>query len=756
MNKKTAVGVVVYPLIVIVMCAKPTDRSFEWRQNVEVPVTNATFTLGEQFDRLFPGFGPENDSDAHYLSILNVNQRYNEALKELEPDTVKGDTVAFAIFNEDTTEFVADEDSLEDKVYHGVVGPITISNAPVVTDTFPLPPGQASNLPISIPLAVQLDKIYTVLFHPTSGPLSVTITNRSSGATLSDGVVSINGVGSAQFSPLGPGESSELSFPVAGNRVDSMISATVTGTLNSSGAVNAGDGLEIKFSVNGLIAHELTVVDSLVEFDQTFTNDYDITDTVNIHYVDVQYGFFQYSLTNGTGVDLSVTAVHRHLWMTPFCEPRGIVSVEDLAQHTSTQDSLAHSGLITSGPVSIPTDSVQQFEKLNLSGNRLFTEWQEDSQRTVTYVDYHVRNVQPTGKRISIASTDSLVFTISAVYVQLDKMYGTLMEDYERESDTEYVEIDFPWNEASKDSLRGKFLLQKVLANINIEMDLPERAFIDTFVMDFLIYDPDSQSVSCRDTATFLSVKRDTSYNEIIDITDIVNLYPDTVVIVVHGRVPRGTDLMVVNDLKIDSTGDLAHGKMGSMTIGAHAQYHLDAFLDWEVRDTLRMDLTNGDFEIWDWLKYIRRMHDREVAFFTDIENHTNVYMKLYALLAPNISKDSLDILDSTGVLSQEYVTQLLSEPGKALDNGYINLLGTDGLLIPPRGETVYDSVVLNEEQIKTFFTADSLCGMRWQLRFIPYDPPHPDALRDTDSIVVHSWLRIDGVQVLDSLLESE
>lgn len=752
--------------LLVMMCSTPTDREpVHWRTDIDVPVTNESFILGSEFGNLFQFTetikdsvdtiiqNPDGTEDTVWhkhkrtkMRILNVDSTYGDDGTSIVADTTDGDTVVFSIIDTGYTEMVVDEDSLEDKTFEESVGPIPLSGVPDV-DVGPVPLGTAANVPVP-------GGIDSIVFHGESDPLQVTVENPTS-ADLSNVVVSIGGK-SGTLGALGAGESKTVDIDAAGMKIESSTPMQITGDV-AGGSMGTG-GLNVSFSLNGLTARKVTVADSLVQFSRTYTNRYEISDSIDIDYIDLEYGFFLYSMRNGTDVDMNVTATHRHLWVTPHCRSKGVTDVDSLYKIDTRNDSLlAYYGEITQGPVVAKAGGTQEFDRLNLSGNRLFTEWEvlgPDSGRTITEVNYLVSTPEPTGKHVTISSSDSLVFTIAASFIQFKEMFGRLAENYERESDTEYVRIDYPWNESAIKSLRGKLYLQKVLANIAIEVELPDdRAYLDSMRIHFEAALDSPQIVQTGDT-TYTNIRNDSILRYSIPITNLVNAYPDSVAVSVQITVPDSTEALIVNDLRIveEGTGVL-NDKMGSMTVKAFVDYNLDAFFDMEVRDTAILPLGTSEFKVAKWMDMIGKMEDREAGFNMYVTNFTNLHLRLMGMITPGIPADTLEAWDSLGVLPFDTVAAILAKEGEAESRGYVNFLGTRGIYVPPRNATRTDSsfVTLNDSQMDAIFS-DSINGILWQVRFLPYETVHADALADTDWVKINSWIHVEGTQNTDSV----
>jgi hypothetical protein len=156
-------------------------------------------------------------------------------------------------------------------------------------------------------------------------------------------------------------------------------------------------------------------------------------------------------------------------------------------------------------------------------------------------------------------------------------------------------------------------------------------------------------------------------------------------------------------------------------------------------------------------LKTFAIMSDRSASLNIKVTNFTNVYLRLYALLATDPAKvDSLvDTSDAVHYITTNKFTDLINHPKP----GYVNLMGNTGILIPPRNSTASNSIVLTEQDMSQILNADTI-GMRWEVRFIPNSNAAGvidttfDALLNTDWLILNSWIHIDGVNSLDSLFK--
>jgi hypothetical protein len=767
---KRAVGLTPLVLALAMFCSNPV-KDVKWRTSIDLPITaNQKFVLGAMMDTLF--FNKQQVLISKTYDTVKVGLRDSIFVSHIDTTMTEinaypkvdsahkliPDTVAFGFPTHDTASDTISEDSLEDKYFEDVFGPIPISNTPINTKTIFLNgvPYVAAT-PVSTPAAPLTVKYVYQVWFDTAQTMSLTVNNNTS-VDFSSVQVSINTNPTAStgtISNLVHGTSDVAQFDVSSKELDSVVNITLTITPTSSGTFGAADNIAASFSMNGLRATKVVVMDSLLkDFHRMFTNEYNLTDTVNVGYIDIATGFFIYSVTNYTGLDLLLSVTHRHLWRTDFCDGRTppLVSINELTGF-SYQDSLTASNCDIAVREQFPANQTNTYSKHNISANRLFAEWNPAKKKSVTKVDYSV-GVGAYGRRVTLASNDSLQFVIRTTSFKFKEMYGTSTEQYVRTSEPSRIPVKLPWTQAVTDSLRGNFVLQKVLAVAKTRIDIPPGAFIDTMRMHYVLSNVADAAIACSSDVVLTHVMRDSVYSRPIDITNVVNDYPDSVKVNVTLRIPVNTSLKVINDLT-DAKDPTYTKYIGRMNIRGLVDYNLVAPLCWIVADTTIMDLGGARVDLSGGsgvLDPLGKMEDKHASLNLQVANSTNLYLKLYALIATTDSAqiDSLVDTMNTGYIKTNRFTELIKTPTA----GYVNLLGS-GLLIPPRDSTksTPQTIPLTDQQLTQLLKAKAI-GMRWQVRFIPQSPGGiaPDAMYNTDWIKMNSWIHIDGINSVDAL----
>jgi hypothetical protein len=281
---------------------------------------------------------------------------------------------------------------------------------------------------------------------------------------------------------------------------------------------------------------------------------------------------------------------------------------------------------------------------------------------------------------------------------------------------------------------------------MTVATSLPDSAFLGKLNVNFRVVAPDFPGTITDTNITLGNVKKDTSYNRALVISNVVNNFPDSVKILTNVTVPKGTKIRAINDRATAQN-------VGTMTVKSFVDYKLNAYFDWTIHSLTTMDLGADTFSLNEKdIRLARRMENRTASFDFDVVNHTNVFISLYALFAP----DSLhavqlqnDTLVPTGLFNDMVLT-----PGLAETNGYVNILGTNGVYIPTRNGDTTNSVVLDNDQLNTILTTTK-GAMRWMVKFHPNPSGANDSLTNVDYIRIRSSFHFEGVSNMDSITTS-
>jgi hypothetical protein len=469
--------------------------------------------------------------------------------------TVTADTVVSSLLCADSISYPLGQGSLGTKASHLQMGLITIYNAPVIIDTLPpgtLPPLPAGTYP-ALPFNLPLNVINTAVFDSNSPPLSITIRNLSS-ATISTLNLSI--FDSLRSTSLGPYDSATLSFPVAGKGITG-------GVLGVQAGYSADDTarVAVEINYNGLVVSEITALYSVLQgFRKSFANDYGLSDSLDIKYLDIRDGYYSYSFVNYTQNTLLLQAEQLNLWDKAVCVARGVDSAEAIGGAFAYADSCVgayscmgyYFGNLTSGYLGVNTNDSLRINTSALAQIRLFPLWNDSTHQSVSRVLYTIRIANPSNPAtmLTLKSTDSICIAVSPSNIHYQEMLATVKQEYVREGDTAKVKVPSPWNAASSDSL-GK----DVWADISMITRLPDstlfqprRATIDTLGVTYTFFDPANTAASVQCSAEFLNVRDSMLLNQQTNLTSLMSLWPDSIYIAVKTTIPVGTRVLLVNE----------------------------------------------------------------------------------------------------------------------------------------------------------------------------------------------------------------
>jgi hypothetical protein len=703
--------------IVLYDCSNPVDEQLRWSSKTEVPVTNEKFSFMDEINNIF-------DDDSGSVKII-------------DPDTTKkGDILK--VINKQNRNIVVDisEDSIETQTSVAVIGPVPVSSNARFGDTVSLTAAVGAfsgTIPLTIPY------VYDITFYDTAtNDISVKVDNISE-SVFNNVAVGIAGVDTQLVASIAPGGSTTIKLGARGKRVVHTAQVYFAGNTGSAGVKSLG----LTFSLNGMLIEKCKASDSLVHFSHTIKASYDITDTVALDYVDNKAGTFFYKVENQSRLGFKVTLAHEHIWLTSYCRKNNLEFVNQLGaiRSADSADNFMGDVLLNTHGVTIPPSFNGEVARLNLASYRLFAVWDAARGEAVTSAVYTLETPPPKGDTIEFSAGDSLKFVLECGDLKFDEFLGTVMIPYTRDSDTEKVAIILPkpMNETMKDSLRNHVLLSLVNSDVICTTKTNDRAFIDTMIVSFNAFAKGYPAANDSSTVRFHHVSNDSIFKRTLNITNVANQYPDTVVIVSRVTIPTGTRMRACNSHE-DADG------VGKMTITMGTRYDFLSSIDWKVQDTTYLDLGGSRFSVMEPLRFIKKLDNRQVTMHLKVRNNSNMHMRLYSLIAP---RKLIDTLDS---MSTNDFVKLAKSKDNSEKRGFVNFFGSTGVFLPPRKDTIpYENVVtLDHNQLETILNSDT-CSWRWLAQLVPQPR---DSLTDTDYVDIRSKLRIEGVNSVDSVLQ--
>ncbi|MBD3243549.1 MAG: hypothetical protein GF331_23370 [Chitinivibrionales bacterium] len=788
----------------VLQCSNPTDQEpVAFRSEMQVPLTNQRFNLARELDaalrdeksdtfQIVVQTGPNQYDTTNYPSLLvtrvvNVDSSYwgivdatgdTIPVDVLGADSIDGQVVFVEVPEREIDSFPITVDSMEDKRFEVRLGPIPLSSLQL-TGTLPYGTGT----PYTSPAApLNLAGISYIGFSAGSAPMTISFENLGTSA-VNNLVVNIEGLGSTTPVNVPALGSAQTSIPTAGQALPGSPQVSLSANTSAAGSLN------MVLSMSGLLADTVRVVDSLVQIDTFFVNDYDLTDTLDIDYVDIADGKFLYSMWNHTGLRLFVRGIHEDLWKSAYCRDMGLEDITDLEQAGASLDTAFREGKLMDTYVPVPPHTRQSFTDVNMADIRMFPQWDSSQSRCETYVRYEVRTPPPNGSMISLSSNDSAVFFISSPFMWGDAMQGRMALDYESAGDTQSVPIEYPFDEKLINAIRDGIEFERVPIDISVMLIMPQTSEIDDkdpvlgeVYIEYALWNPADNSVPRRvvsGTDTLRSATGNQVHRFTVDAQDILNQLPDSIEATFRATIPSGAEVFLVTDRVPYGVTTSSDSVFARMNIYVDLQYKVNLRLSYQVTQPTPLNLGANTFTLKGY-SAATKLTDRSASLIMNITNNSNQYLRLKALMAPEELALGFKDLDET------YIEQQLVEPGVTSD-GYVNLLSPEGLRIPPRGQSYHNDIALTDEQLETIFKArqsgrtvvedldstwdnaqvppvflgmdttratyeayESRAGWWWRIELEQQDAV--DALHDTDWVEINSAIYVNGVVSTDSL----
>jgi len=233
----------------------------------------------------------------------------------------------------------------------------------------------------------------------------------------------------------------------------------------------------------------------------------------------------------------------------------------------------------------------------------------------------------------------------------------------------------------------------------------------------------------------FTKILPDSRHNANMEISSLINNWPDTILLSSQVILPEGTGLELYN--RKDQSGKYSN----NFTIGVNADWNIKIAFAWKVLDTIRTELELSSFSLEEDLEWVEKMITQpEITLNVKALNNTNLQFSLFALGASD--KDKQKLLDVPDSLIYTYSPSVDT-------SSLFRLFGLQGLNLPPRGKKDSLNVKLDHRAVDALFSKNK-CHIRW---FLVIPGAGSDVLTDTDYFEVKAKMIVEGIGKSDSLL---
>ncbi len=717
-NITAVMSIVMLCMSLFVKCSMPSDAPApSWRNAIDIPLANLRFELAELLD---------ND-------------------KIIDPDSSSvGDTMTLRIDQRDSATIERQIVNLQKNTLEQKIGSIEIRNSDDVDVGFNLPYTSVVPVPADVPLdqtkPAKVKRVYRVIIDSSSPDIEVHIYNNFRELPVSDIQFRIidNGmiIGSGTVPYINPMDSATVMTSLAGKQLDSLIDISLTATIKGGVGRNSqpDDSIGLRFNLDGQKIAAAEISDSLLNLSKRYTKQLELSDTLEVSYIDFDTTEFSFSFSSPAELRLNLVAELLNLWDISFAEQRGIQS-ENTIGIISASDSLRYyQGVIFDDTIVVQSANAGQTGKIRFNSSRLLCRWDNVTQRSVG--DYVYRTaIIPRGARVSFNKNDVFRFEMTPLRFPFVALRGTLRQPLSDTIDGKSITLNLPIDAGTLlEKVRGKLLFSNFTASVALKIMLPGNSWVDSARMKIAVGIPDAPSNRTVGEALFRGRSDTLSDSLILNLTSILNQFPDSLRVEGNFGIPAGTQLLIHN--KRDASGNYSN----LLSLHAAVVLKADLPLVWSVSDSIAALLDNSTFEVPEDLSFLGKTGDACVKVNVDVLNQTNLQAVLYAIGAPKEYKNELFSLSEDDIGP----SVLRTASGKH----FFQLFGDRGIVLPGRGQKFQDQIGMEAEDTKKFFSSDT-CYIRWRLTL---HKKSADALHDTDYVSIRSSIHVSGTVNADSL----
>jgi len=702
----------------ICFCSLPSDiEPVNWKMHFEVPITNKRY-------------GVRHIIKDEYTGEMDV--------KMGKADTI-GDTVFiykkdFAFYEISKELITTDTSVTEEKV-----GAVTLNNTPAVDIFFEFPGVSGLPGPVTLPAELSftkeevetLDEINSVTIDESSPVLKVSVKNISLSADVERvKVILLNegtAIDSSSLATLPAGAEVIAPFEIQGKSVYSPLTVRITATIPSGTQLRANEGLRVFFNLDDMIVSDAVVVDSLIDYTDSFDGAMGLTDSIDINFIDLDSALISCQINNPCAFKIEFTGIIEDAWNSDFAKVKNLRSIDQLR---SIKDSSAFAGRVIDDTLFKAPGTTRYEKVIPLKKLRLFPTWDTDSAKSTIKFRYILRSLSD-GRWIHFNKNDLISFRLVPTrfpFVQISGKFAKPMTEFFSSEQ----KIGFDWDSTILNSLRKSFRFESVQMNLSFVPVLVKGSYLDSMKMHLKLAEKNNAGSTVVLDKKFIRIAPDSQHTAVMQISPLINTWPDTLAFSTQITLPEGTGVELYNSK--DPSGQYST----NFSIGINVEWNIKIALAWKVLDTIRTELDLSSFSLDEDLEWIGKIKSPEITLDVKALNNTNLHFVLFALGDTDKQK-LLEVPDS-----------LLYSYSPTVDTGsFFRLFGLQGLNVPPRGNVDSIKVKLDHRAIDALISKNK-CHIRW---FLIIPSADPDVLLDTDFIDVKAKAVIEGIGNSDSLL---
>lgn len=713
-------GISYIVVIQMVQCTLPAEVDpVRWQMYVELPVVDEKYTVSEVLpENLFSGldvaFG-DGSVSGDTVSVLKKGTISANIRKQL--------------LYIDTTE-------IEKRIGVFTLGRIPPMNVDflfksIVTDDNIY--GQP--LPMSMRLQCEtersIDGVVSLTVDESSSPLNVTVVNNGERADLENVVIVLSHaddtIAEIHVAEIAALSTKIVPVPLAGKSIHFPLRIHSAFTLPAGTYLQSSDALGLSFPLNEQKISEAVLNDTLLDYSNMFDGELKIADSIRVHSIDLHPAVLEVEISCPDLMKVEVGGCMENCWDIDFSKRYDLESEMQLA---GISDSTGVAGVFPTDTLLQSTAGTFERTQIHIPPVRIFPSW--NPKKNAAFLTYHFRiKSLPEGRLVRLRKNDRFIFRVYSPAFPFECINGCLMKK-NTFSFSENIKAGFNWKAEITDSLKKKLHFEKTGLQMDLTSDLPPGSVLDSVMVNISMYEKGEMSDTAMLVKKFTNVRSGTRHSALMDITDLFNTWPDTIIFNAEFVLPNNTELTLFN------TDNWRSDFQAPTEMKMDLNWSLLVPLCWNVDDTVRVELDKTMISLpSDKIDWVEKLQDPRIRMQMKVLNHTNISFTLHGLGTCGRNKGKL--------LSMPF-------PGKSIrsdpDENLFSLFDENGLEVAAYGEEKDVELLLDKKGVSALLSPDS-CLIRW---FLSVPSRKTGALLATDFFRLQVKSVIEGVADTDSL----
>ena len=711
-------------LLLAVVCSLPTEvEPVTWQMHLEVPVIDRQYSISE----LISASGLAGD----YLVSGNTGVA-DDTLSVIREDSLYC-SFSRRLGNNDTT------------TIHTTLGAFTLHNTPYLDYRFSLSSGQPHSnnaKKIHTPSSTlhltekrKVEGIQSITVDETSPPCTIRVENscrQTDFQSLTISLITSRDTVMSFGTSCIPAQTNAL-FPVslAGKTIKHEVTIAVSVTLRQNAVINCNDGIRIVLSLDGQTVSEAVITDSLINYENMYPGSIRLTDSLRIDAIDLESTIVDCDVFCPSLLKMEITSIITNSLDRDFCILHDIESLDQLPPRNDHQ---VHSVKTTTDTLFNGYNKGHNALALPISSMRIFPVWDQYAGQSQIQYQFKFRSISE-GRLIHFRKNDVFILRVFPPQLPFSRIHGSFVKETEMKFSAK-AKVGFDWNTSFSDRLKQSIHIQSAQLACDLYSDLPADSHIDSMKIHIGLTNNNRERSSSVFDKTLTDIYSDAHHTATIDLADLLNSWPDSILFDSRFSLPAGTEItLFAPDFQ-------QYDYRSSLLFAMALNWRLTIPLCWKITDAIQIELDTTSFALpSDQLGWISTLRQPKLQIHITIENHTNIGATLHAIGTDGRHLDELLAFPDSLIGTDE----MKQYPGENL----FTLFDSNGLRMEQRGDKSTSVLELDKNGIDALISEER-CIIRW---FLVIPTREIDALHATDFCSIKATGLIDGIASTDSLL---